>query len=84
MRIRPGSSSSNASPRTVSPRRPRRQPPRPVLDPFEEAVAHAVSLQDPFGESRHHTEDMIIHGQVIGLDQSIDYAWVDGLGARRS
>ncbi len=54
----------------------------PAGDPFDEAVADALAAKDPFANlARIDTEDMIIRGQVIGLDQAIDYAWVDGLGA---
>lgn len=62
--------------------KPEEKQPRADGDSFDEVVAGALNPIDPFAKlARIDSEDITIRGEVIGLDQGTDYAWVDGLGS---
>lgn len=59
--------------------------PAPVASPadaFDQVIAEAAGLDATLARlARVETDEMTIRGRVIGLDQAIDQAWVDGRGS---
>ena len=66
------------------PGKPRVKAPEPSIpgDAFEQVIAKATNRDDLFGRlAKIDTDELSIRGKVIGLDQTVHEAWVDGLGS---